>query len=191
MAMTLAMAAAAGALLAARPAWRLLWRTRLLFLVLILGYGYSLPGDPVAGMVWGPTHQGLVAGLEHALNLMALLLWLDVLVLSLPTADLMGGLHALANPLARLGLPVERITLRLALTLKVVERMEQGRGRPGPGGNPPARNPLATLFSPVDPAQVPDRMELALRPFRTGDSVVLGTLLLAMLWPLCRLVCHD
>ncbi|MDO9227099.1 MAG: hypothetical protein Q8M09_13365 [Pseudomonadota bacterium] len=86
-----------------RQPWRLIWRTRWLLLVLLLGYAYSLPGEPA--MAWlgaaSPTQEGLLRGGQQALSLLVLLLWLDVLVLRLPTATLMAGVYTLLRPFTR------------------------------------------------------------------------------------------
>jgi energy-coupling factor transport system permease protein len=159
---------------------RLIWRTRWLMLVLILGYGYGVPGEGVLAWLgpWTPTWPGLAQGGERAFHLMVLLLWLDVLVLRLSSERLLSGLHALMSPLAPLGLDAGRIALRLALTLKAIERLEQrlnpgidaGAGR-GPG-------PLRHLFDPVPGADLPEQVVLTHHRLGVGD-VAIPLLLLA------------
>jgi hypothetical protein len=164
-----------------RPAWRLVWRARWLFLVLVLGYGYGVPGDPLLD-VWQeslPTWQGMQMGLAQAFNLMGILLWLDVLLLSLPLPRLLGGLDALLAPLARLGLPTRRFALRLALTLKVLEVMEQTRRSRPQGGAKGGWNRLVLLFNPVEPDWVPETVGLETLPYQGRDRLLLVGLLLA------------
>ena len=153
-----------------RTPWRLIWRTRLLFLVLVLGYAYSLPGEPLwlAMGEWGPTVAGLARGMAHAVVLMSLLLWLDVLVLSLPPPALLVGLELLLRPLGWLGVNVDRFALRLALTLRVIELLEHRRVvSKGPG-------PLARFFEPVDISLVPEEINIQIRPFLALDYLVMA-----------------
>ncbi|MFZ5828584.1 MAG: hypothetical protein ACOY3P_00780 [Planctomycetota bacterium] len=142
-----------------RQPWRLLWRTRWLLLVLFLGYAYSLPGDPF--MPWlgelAPTREGVLMGGRQALRLMVLLLWLDVLVLRLPTTALMGGLYVLLQPFARAGLHVEQAAVRLGLTLCAIETLERGRGN------------LRRLFNGEPGMELPATIQLDIQPLRARD----------------------
>jgi len=156
---------------AMRQPWRLIWRTRWLLLVLFLGYAYSLPGEPA--LAWlgsaSPTLEGLARGGQQALRLLVLLLWLDVLVLRLPTAALMAGVYTLLRPLAWLGLNVERAALRLGLTLRAIEGLERGRGN------------LRSIFGDELGADLPTSVHLDVQPMRLRDWVLatfIGTLLL-------------
>jgi len=155
---------------------RLIWRTRWLILVLVLGYGFSVPGEGVSMFLgeWAPTRQGLALGAERALHLTVLLLWLDALVLSLSSEQLLSGLHALMRPLAGVGVDTGRIALRLALTLKAIERLERGEDRADQGlsGN------LGRLFDPVSYEWMPAQAVLRHYPLR-GRDVLVPLLLLA------------
>lgn len=158
----------------------LIRRTRWLLLVLVLGYGFSVPGDGAWTFLgeWGPTLQGLVLGAERALHLMVLLLWLEVLVLSLSSEQLLSGLHALMKPLAWLGVDTGRVALRLALTLKAIERLEQGDGQRVEEGRHGGRGNLRRLFDPVPSEWVPAHVVLRHYPLRNRD-VLIPVLLLA------------
>jgi energy-coupling factor transport system permease protein len=154
-----------------RQPGRLIWRTRWLLLVLFLGYAYSLPGEPA--LAWlgaaSPTLEGLARGGQQALRLLVLLLWLDLLVLRLPTAALMAGVYTLLRPFARLGLEVERAALRLGLTLRAIENLERGRGN------------LRRLFGAELGADLPASVHLEVQPLHLRDMVLptfIGTLLL-------------
>lgn len=177
-----------------RAPWRLVWRTRWLFLVLVLGYAYSLPGAPLLEQAgaWSPSLEGLSAGGERALHLMALLLWLDVLVLSLPQARLMAGLLALTRPLARLGVDTDRIALRLALTLKVIELLEH---RHGPASRPvgaQGRGLLAWLTRPVHLADIPEQVELGRSAYQRQDYVVALLCMAGMgVWCVGQIMTHG
>ena len=115
-------------LLAAIPhhlttSWGLLRRSRWLFLLILLGYAYNLPGDaawPALGD-YSPSWSGLQAGGYQAARLAVLLLLLDRLVLSLGEDRLLAGLHRLFSGLGHVGIDAERLTVRLALTLRLME----------------------------------------------------------------------
>lgn len=147
----------------------LVWRTRWLLLVMILGYAYSQPGP--AALAWlgdySPSIPGLSQGGLQALRLLVLLVWLDVLVLRLPTGELMGALHTLLQPFRRLSLNPDRVALRLGLTLGAIEGLERGRGN------------LARLFSSDAGQSLPDQVEIHARPLSAKDRILGGVILLA------------
>lgn len=155
-----------------RQPWRLLWRTRWLLLVLLLGYAYSLPGEPA--LAWlgaaSPTQEGLARGGQQALRLLVLLLWLDVLVLRLPTASLMAGVYTLLRPFTRLGLDVERAALRLGLTLRAIEGLERGRGN------------LRRLFGEDLGAELPKTIHLEIHAMQARDLALPALTGILLLW---------
>lgn len=155
---------------ASRQPWRLVWRTRWLLLVLFLGYAYSLPGEPaLIGLgAYSPTWEGLLRGGQQAARLLLLLLWLDLLVLRLPSEKLMAGVYTLLSPFARVGLEVERAALRLGLTLRAIEGLERGRGN------------LRHLLGEDLGADLPLTIHLDVQPMRPRD-LALPTLITALL----------
>lgn len=177
----LIMALAAIARLGRQPL-HLIWRTRWLLLVLALGYGFTVPGEAALPFLgeWAPSWPGLVVGAQRALHLLTLLLWLDVLVLSLSSQQLLAGLHALMRPLAALGVETGRIALRLSLTLQAIERLEQGDGRIGGHAARTGRGNLRRLFDPAPGEQGPEHVMLMHYPIR-GRDVWIPVLLLACL----------
>lgn len=152
---------------------RLIWRTRWLFLVLVLGYAYSLPGAPLwpALDAWSPSVEGARHGALQALRLLALLLWLDALVLRLDAGRLLGGLYALLAPLARVGVPAERAALRLGLTLQAIERMERGRPL------------LRGLLDETSVPQMPEVIRIECTPARWRDVLIPVGSAVVLLWP--------
>lgn len=149
----------------------LVWRTRWLLLILVVGYGFSQPGEaawPLLGE-GSPTWSGLVLGAERAFHLMVLLLWLDVLVLSQSGDQLLSGLHGLMAPLAWMGLDSRRVALRLALTLKAIERLEQGEDQATEGGIRAGRGNLRHLFDPLPAQWLPEQVTLQAHPVRRRD----------------------
>ncbi|MDP2832587.1 MAG: CbiQ family ECF transporter T component [Pseudomonadota bacterium] len=154
------------------PGVQLLWRTRWLLLVLFLGYAYSLPGEPAWSWLgaFSPTQEGLARGGQQALRLLVLLLWLDLLVLRLPTASLMAGVYTLLRPFTRLGLNVERAALRLGLTLRAIEGLERGRGN------------LRRLFGEELGADLPTTIHLEIQAMQLRDMALPALIGILLLW---------
>jgi energy-coupling factor transporter transmembrane protein EcfT len=152
-----------------RGLFTLIWRTRWLLLVMVLGYAYSLPGPAaLAGLGdYSPSIPGLGHGALQALRLLVLLAWLDVLVLRLPASELMGALRTMFLPLRHLGLDPDRLALRLGLTLSAIEGLERGRGN------------LARLFAADAGQTLPDRVVVAAHPLAVQDRILGGVILLA------------
>jgi energy-coupling factor transporter transmembrane protein EcfT len=154
--------------------FKLVWRTRWLMLVLVLGYGYSLPGIAAISFLgdWSPSHAGLLRGSAQALRLLALLLWLDLLVLRMSASSLLCGLHLLMRPFSLLGVDSQRAALRLGLTLRAIDRLERGRGN------------LKRLLRGDDDMNLPERIHLDVWPVRFLDVLIpaLLTAALAGLW---------
>lgn len=150
---------------------RLIWRTRWLLLVLLLGYAYSMPGEPVSQVLgrFSPSWEGVQHGFEQAARLVVLLLGLEVLVLRLSAEALLSGLYQLLRPFSRLGVDPCRAALRLGLTLRAIEGMERGRGN--------LRNLLQLDFAP----ELPQRIQLRLHAWRTLDIAVPGLLCMGLL----------
>lgn len=146
------------------PVANLLWRARWLFLLLVVGGAYNLPGQAVwlSLGAFSPTWQGLAFGFSHALRLLCLFLLLDLLVLALPREPQLAGLHGLLRPLRVVGLDAGRATVRLGLTLGLMERP------------PGERLGLAGIFSGNHDFD-DDRVEYRLPaiPWRGRDSLAL------------------
>ncbi len=155
-----------------RQVWALLRRARWLLLLMVITYGYSLPGDALFPDLppYMPTREGLWQGLGQAWRLALLLLLLDVLLLRLPVSDLLTGIHSIMRPFTVLGLDRERVAVRLALTM---EAMAQPRGWAG----------MRELLAGQVPAQSgPRAYALVVRPYRMADWAVLGMLSLGVVW---------
>lgn len=158
-----------------RAPFRLLWRTRWLLLVLLFGYAYSVPGEPV-WQAWGsvaPTWEGGRHGVEQAARLIVLLLWLDMLVLRLPANELLAGLYQLIRAFSWIGLDPRRTALRLGLTLRAIEDMERGRGN--------LRSLLKLDFQVDVTQQLPQQIHLRLSPLRFVDVAVPGMVFAGLL----------
>lgn len=158
-----------------RTPLRLVWRTRWLLLVLLFGYAYSLPGEPVWPVLGGvlsglsPSWEGVQHGAKQVARLVILLLWLDMLVLRLPADRLLTGLYQLMQPFSRLGIDPGRVALRLELTLRAIEAMERGSGN------------LKSLLKLDFQIEFAQQIQLHLSPLRFIDIALPGVVLASIL----------
>ncbi len=156
----------------------LLRRTRWILIALLLVYAFTTPGEPWFAQLGAlsPSHEGVEDGLMQLLRLVTVLAGLAILLTQLATAQLISGLYSLAYPLHCLGVPRERIVVRLALTLRYAENAMLDNARDG-------MRSLDNLMAPVQAA--PENIELKLLPLSgrdwlllfTGCALVLGVLL--------------
>ena len=150
-----------------RAAWRLLYRSRWLMLVLLLTYAYTLPGKPIwpewGG--WSPTQQGLTAGGVRALRLGLMLIGLAMLLVSTPRLRLIYGLYVLLRPFQCLGFNRRAFAVRLGLTLEYIDRH-------APGGS--LQQWLAKLKQPIDQDIEPTVYRLPTERWRWHDSLLLA-----------------
>lgn len=110
---------------------RLLHRVRFLVLAIIVLFAAFTPGEAVfpAFPAISPSREGVLFAVEHGLRLVAIVLSVALLLETLPTSRLVGGLHALLRPFGPLGLPTERLAVRLMLVLHYVESARPGDWR--------------------------------------------------------------
>ena len=103
--------------------WQLLRRTRILLLAMMLVYLFATPGSALltGWDVAYPTHEGLMAGLYQVWRLLLLISALAALLTFLSRQDLLAGIYTLLLPLKPFGVPVERFSVRLWLTLHYAE----------------------------------------------------------------------
>ena len=110
---------------------RLLRRVRVLLLAIAILFSWFTPGEAVFHD-WprlGPTREGGALAALHAARLVAVVCAVAVLLERLPMQRLVGGLHALSGPLRLIGVPPERLALRLLLVLRYVEAAPREHGR--------------------------------------------------------------
>ena len=121
----------AAAVLARTRLPRLLRRVRVLLLAIVILFAWFTPGEAFLHD-WprlGPTREGLALAALHAARLLAVVCAVAVLLERLSLQRLVGGLHALSRPLRVIGVPPERLALRLLLVLRYVEASPRGHGR--------------------------------------------------------------
>ena len=107
--------------LAAPVLGRLLRRTRWLLLTVLVLFGWMTPGMPIAGLP-GATVDGLLQGAEQCSRLLVSLAMVAVLLGCMPTERLLAGCHVLMRPLRHLRLDIDRFILRLALTMRQIDK---------------------------------------------------------------------
>lgn len=144
----------------------LLRRTRwILFSVFIL-YMYTSPGEalwPQLG-IFSPVVEGITDGMLQLLRLATVLAGLSVLLSLLSQSQLIAGLYALSRPLLFLGLPRERMAVRLALTLRYAETAMQETASNW-------RDSFEHMLAPIPSA--PELIELHVAPFSRRDWLLL------------------
>ena len=102
---------------------RYLRRTRWLLLSLLVIYAYTLPGENVSSMLgsFSPSVQGLQHGALRIARMILLLAALSILMTHITRTGLLLGIYRILRPLQWLGVDVERIAVRLWLTLHYAE----------------------------------------------------------------------
>jgi len=102
---------------------RYMRRTRWLLLSLLVIYAYTLPGENVSGMLGSlsPSVHGLQHGALRVARMILLLAALSILMTHIPRSGLLLGIYRILRPLQGLGVDVERIAVRLWLTLHYAE----------------------------------------------------------------------
>jgi len=116
--------------------WRPLWRTRWLFLAILLAHLWMYAPSSAPRESWLPA---LDAALRNCLGLALLVLAVDALRQASSRGELLAGLLWWLRPLRRAGVPGERLAARLWLTLECLPEEQQrlsrlltGRPRAGP-----------------------------------------------------------
>jgi energy-coupling factor transporter transmembrane protein EcfT len=107
---------------------RLLARICVLLLAILVLFAWFTPGEAVF-MDWpqaSPSREGLSLALTHGGRLMALVCWVALLLGRMSADRLVSGLYALARPFGVVGLPAERIALRLLLVLRYASAARSG-----------------------------------------------------------------
>ena len=157
----------------------LLRRTRWIMLSLLLIYAYATLGVAVWAALaqFSPTHEGLINGLLQLCRLAFTLASLAILLSLLAQQQLICGLYVLTYPLRYVGLPRERLAVRLALTLQYAESVIRDTAT----GN--WRTNIGQMLAPA--AVKPLSIKLHTTPFTMHDGMVLtigcALLLLALL----------
>lgn len=114
----------AWALLYARERFiRSLHRVRWLLIALGLVYGWTTPGEYFWSGWFAPTREGVVLGAAQVVRLLVIVASLQLLLTNMKRPAIFAGLYALVRPLEFFGLSRDRMALRLALTLEMMEKL--------------------------------------------------------------------
>lgn len=118
-----ALCLAAGGVFARVRMLRLVRRIRFLLLAIVVLFAWFTPGEAaiVDLPLLSPTREGALLALEHGGRLIAVVCCVALLLEALPPARLVSGMYVMCRPLALIGVPPERLALRLLLVLHYVE----------------------------------------------------------------------
>lgn len=102
---------------------RILWRSRILLLTIVLVLPWATPGVYAVGFMGmlSPTREGFGAVLAQLLHSGIVLIGLGWALCGLDANARTAGLIFWLRPLAKTGFPVERFAVRLVLTLQILE----------------------------------------------------------------------
>jgi energy-coupling factor transport system permease protein len=136
------------------PALRLLARMRWFFLSIAMVYVFFSPGRLLfSALPWGPTWEGVHEGMTRIGVLVLIVLAVNLLLRTTERDALTAAILWCLRPLSWLGLPHERLAVRIALTLDTVGAV-QGIYRHGPRSDEveTARQPLTVRLARVGEA---------------------------------------
>lgn len=159
---------------APQRARRLVRRIRLLLLVLVILFAFFTPGEallPFLGSA-SPTLEGASMAAVHCFQLLIVVLLVALLLELTDEQALVSGLMVLARPFAFLGLPVDRLAVRLLLVFRYVE-------------TPPAGGWRALLLPDAERA-ADGSLRVAAAPLRWWDRLAIGGVLLLAAWGALR-----
>ena len=102
---------------------RLMRRVRYLLIAILVLFAGFTPGEALWAELplLSPSREGAMLAAEHAGRLIAVVLCVALLLEGLPVSRLVSGLYALLRPFRLVGMPAERLAVRLMLVLRYVE----------------------------------------------------------------------
>lgn len=105
---------------------RMLRRLRWLFISIIMVYLFFTPGQLLWSAVpWGPTVEGLLQGILRVGVLVLLVAAISWVIGSTEENELLSAVLWCLRPLSLLGLPHERLAVRISLTLESVSAVRE------------------------------------------------------------------
>jgi energy-coupling factor transporter transmembrane protein EcfT len=155
---------------------KIMYRSRWLMLTLLLVYAYTTPGEYVRAWdtVFAPTYEGLHEGVLQAGRLTMMLAALALLLGTTQRPELMAGIYFLIRPFSVIGVPVDRFTARLWLTMHYVEEEQ-------PGQQGTFWNRFDAVSNPAEHAMI-DTVRFSLPKFTFIDWMLLLTAISAVIW---------
>ncbi|MFZ5595078.1 MAG: hypothetical protein ACOY4D_12625 [Pseudomonadota bacterium] len=108
------------------PALKMLHRMRWLFLSLAIIYFWFTPGEPLlfSAASWAPTLEGLQEGMIRIASLIVIVLAVNLLLQTTSRDQLFGAIYWLVGPLRLIGIPRDRLVLRMTLVLDTVPKVQ-------------------------------------------------------------------
>jgi energy-coupling factor transporter transmembrane protein EcfT len=109
-----------------RTSWQMLKRMRWLFLSMLVVYFWFTPGKEVFPLLadFSPSWQGIQLGSLRIGSLVVIVTALNIIIKSTTTELMTGGLLWLLAPLRSIGLPHERLALRIVLTFNMISEIQ-------------------------------------------------------------------
>lgn len=155
---------------------KIMYRSRWLLLILLLVYAYTTPGEYVRAWdsIFAPTYEGLLEGVLQAGRLTLMLAALVLLLGTTQRPELMAGIYFLIRPFGVIGVPVDRFTARLWLTMHYVEEEQ-------PGQRVAFWNRFDAVSNPAGHAMI-DTVRFSLPKFTFIDWMLLLTAISAVIW---------
>lgn len=107
-------------------AWKSIRRLRWLFLSIFIVYLWFTPGKPLVSGYANvlPTVEGVQLGLLRIASLVVIVLAVNVLIRSTSRGGLIASILWLSKPIKLIGIPNERLAVRIALTLEDVDKVQ-------------------------------------------------------------------
>lgn len=107
-------------------AFAMLKRLKWLFISILVVYLFFTPGQLLlADILWGPTVEGLLQGLQRIVALVLLVAAVNLLIASTEQEEFLAAVLWCLRPLSILGLSHERMAIRITLTLEAVSRVRE------------------------------------------------------------------
>ena len=132
--------------------WQMLRRMRWLFLSILIIYLWFTPGQalfPATG-AWSPSREGFQLGFYRVLSLVFIVLAVNLLIKSIARDELIASILWLLHPLRLLGLPDERLAVRIALTFDVVHQVQ---GMYGTTQSGKGKESLGSVSEDISPSE--------------------------------------
>jgi len=146
-------------------------RVRWLLVALGAVYGWTTPGEYIWPGWFAPTWEGIELGFAQMTRLLVIVASLQLLLTNMKRPAIFAGLHALVRPLEWFGLSRDRMALRLALTLEMMEKLLES--------HMPIRHLMYELQQPLD-MHAEREVMLPILPMRLAQRCVLIIQVLGM-----------
>ena len=106
--------------------WQMLKRMRWLFLSMLIIYFWFTPGQAVIDILadYSPTWQGMQMAGYRIGSLIVIVMAVNIVIKSTPTDLITSGLLWLLTPLRFVGLPHERLAVRVVLTFNMISEIQ-------------------------------------------------------------------